>query len=141
MTRDEWLSIGYDKHIIEDVPPDSCVSFCDVYKQWFVMKMHKIKADSLDRIEVTYNKYYRGSALVGTYVHQINDNVVCDFLNSAVVNNSVNYKEFGRIWQIINNVLVYARDMSVGFAQLIDWGFVKDTYITVILLKKSVKSL
>lgn len=139
MTRDEWLSIGYDKHIIEDVPPDSCVSFCDVYKQWFVMKMHKIKADSLDRIEVTYNKYYRGSALAGTYVHQINDNVVCDFLNSAVVNNSVNYKEFGRIWQIINNVLVYARDMSVGFAQLIDWGFVKRYIYNCDIVKKERK--
>ena len=125
MTKEEWLAIGYDKRIIEDLPDESCVSFMAVYKQWFVMKMHKIKADSLDRIEVTYNRYYRGAALVEMPVHLIDKDVVCAFLNSVIVNNSINQKEFGRIWQIVNNVLVYAHDMSVGYAQLIDWGFVK----------------
>lgn len=125
MTRDEWLSIGYDKHIIEDVPEAECVLFSDVYKHWFIMKMHKIKPDSLDRIECTYNKYYSGTSFACSFVHQIDKDVICNFLNSVIVDNCINYKEFGRIWQIVNNVLVYAYDMSLGFAQLIDWGFIK----------------
>lgn len=125
MTRDEWLFIGYDKNIIEDVPVDSCVSFSSVYMQWFCMKMHKIKRQSVDRIEVTYNKYYSGTEFDSMYVHNIDKSAVSCFLNNIIVNGSITYKELGRIMQIVNNVLVYAYDMSVGYAQLIDWGFVK----------------
>ena len=38
MTKDEWLSIGYSNHVIEDVPSDASVRFSVVYAQWFVMK-------------------------------------------------------------------------------------------------------
>lgn len=125
MTKDEWLDIGYEKHLIEDIPLDKAVSFYDVYKIWFKVKMHKIKAQSLDRIEVTFNKYYLGSDFIIMYVHDINDKSVCSFLEDLVVRFSINYKEFGRIWQIVNNVLVYAHDFTIGFANLIDWGFIR----------------
>ena len=46
MTKDEWLSIGYSNHVIEDVPSDASVRFSVVYAQWFVMKMHKIKRNT-----------------------------------------------------------------------------------------------
>ena len=125
MTKDEWLSIGYTNHVIEDVPSDDSVRFSVVYAQWFVMKMHKIKRQSLDRIEVTYNKYYLGSELESMFVHAIDKKVVALFLNNIVVNYAVTYKELGRIWQIVNNVLVYAHDMEIGYCPLVDWGFVK----------------
>lgn len=125
MTKDEWLSIGYTNHVIEDVPSDDSVRFSVVYAQWFVMKMHKIKRQSLDRIEVTYNKYYLGSELESMFVHAIDKKVVASFLNNIVVNYAVTYKELGRIWQIVNNVLVYAHDMEIGYCPLVDWGFVK----------------
>lgn len=125
MTRDEWLSIGYEKGIIEDIPDCGTASFFTVYKQWFKMKMHKIKPESLDRIEVTFNKYYQGSDLLLEPVHKIDKHYVCRFLNEIILNHNLNRKEFGRIYQIVNNVMVYALDMSIGYAQVIDWGFVK----------------
>ena len=137
MTREEWLAIGYDKNIIEDVPPDSCVSFSNVYMQWFCMKMHKIKKQSVDRIEVTYNKYYAGTEFNSMYIHNIDKNTVSCFLNNIIVNGTITYKELGRIMQIVNNVLVYAHDMCVGYVQLIDWGFVKRSLFSGEIIKSS----
>lgn len=125
MTKDEWLAIGYSNHVIEDVPVECCVRFSAVYSQWFVMKMHKIKRQSLDRIEVTYNKYYLGSDFESMFVNHIDKKVIAAFINNIVVNYAVTYKELGRIYQIVNNVLVYAHDMEIGYCQLVDWGFVK----------------
>lgn len=60
MLLNEWLEIGYDKGIIDEVPVDSYVSFASAYSKWFFSKMNTIKPQSLDRIEVTYNKYLKG---------------------------------------------------------------------------------
>lgn len=125
MTREEWLSIGYDKHIIEDVPQDDVLSFSQLYCLWFKMKMARVRGSTLDRIEVTYNRYYRDTDFAGLSVPTIDGAVVCRFLNSVIVNCGVTRKEFERIYQIVNNVLTYGHDMGYGYCSLIDWGYVK----------------
>lgn len=58
MTREEWLQIGYEKRLIDDVAESEMLSFRDAYKMWFKMKINRIRPQSCDRIEVTYNRYF-----------------------------------------------------------------------------------
>ena len=118
MTEKEWLDIGYDKNII-DVQAYEEITFHDVYKQWFLMKLKRIKEQSCDRIEVTFNKYYANDPIIEKYISKISTTNIIDFLTFCVIKyGDINYKEFGRIMQIINNVLVYAKDLQIGGAQL-----------------------
>lgn len=125
MTREEWLSIGYDKNIIEDIPENESLTFFQLFRLWFKMKMFQVRGGTLDRIEVTYNKYYAESVLLDTYVHNIDKTVVCNFLNGVIMNFGITRKEFERVYQIINNVLVYGHDMGYGHCNLVDWGYIK----------------
>jgi hypothetical protein len=70
MTEKEWLDIGYDKNII-DVQAYEEITFYDVYKQWFLMKLKRIKEQSCDRIEVTFNKYYANDPIIEKYISKI----------------------------------------------------------------------
>lgn len=137
MTRDEWLSIGYEKLIIEDVPLQESMTFYTVYSRWFKMKMHKIRHDSLDRIEVTFNKYYKNNDICNICVHTIDKLYICRFLNDILVDNSITEKEYGRIYQIVNNVLVYALDNNLGHAPLIDWGYIKRYIYNIDMISNS----
>lgn len=93
---------------------------------WFLMKLQMIKAQSCDRIECTYNRYYAGSWLESSPVSELNEKTVARFLTEVVRGRGgVSRKEFGRIYQIVNNVLVYAKDMELGGARLLDWDKVK----------------
>lgn len=125
MTSDEWLSIGYDKGIIEDVPSAEQVTFIEVYKRWFLLKMKSIKPESLDRIECTFNKYYRDDEICSIALHLIDNEYIVSFLRRSFPSgNELSLKEFRRFYQIINNVLLYARDFNIGHVNLIDWGYV-----------------
>lgn len=62
MTKEEWLEIGFSKNII-DLSERNSMSFQEVYQMWFCMKMKKIKAQSLDRIECAFNRWYVSSRL------------------------------------------------------------------------------
>lgn len=136
MTELEWLEIGYEKKIIEDIKEDDCRTFEQCYKMWFLSKMHKIKPQSLDRIEVTYNKYYRDTDICSKYVHSFNEDYICAFLNTLVLNCKINLKEFKRIYQIINNVLVYAFDFNIGYANLLNWNKVKRSVYSNDIIKE-----
>lgn len=125
MTRKEWIEIGYDKKIIEDYKDSDCITFKETYNKWFLMKMHKIKPQSLDRIECTFNKYYKDKAICSMYLHQIDEKYIYNFLNETLQNNIINPKEYKRIYQIINNVMVYAYDLSLGYANLLNWSFIR----------------
>lgn len=125
MSEKEWLEIGYSKGIIECQSADF-VRFCEIYKDWFVMKSKIVKPQSLDRIEVTYNRYYLESTLSTMFISDISEQDVVNFLSSIVLKNgAVSYKEFGRIMQIVNNVLVYAHDLHMEGSRLYDWDAVK----------------
>lgn len=125
MTRDEWLEIGYDKKIIEDYCIDECMIFSDCFNKWFCMKMQKVRGSTLDRIEVTYSRYFANSCIKDRYIHEFSVEYICSFFNDIIVNNFITLKEFQRIYQIVNNVLCYALDMNYGYAPLIDWNKVK----------------
>ncbi len=58
-------------------------------------------------------------------VSGINEKIVARFITEVVRGvGGVSCKEFSRIYQVINNVLVYAKDMELG-APLLDWGKVR----------------
>jgi len=125
MCAEEWLQIGYDKGLIEDIPEKDWVSFEAVYTSWFKTKIARIRPQSVDRIEVTYNKYYRDTEFIKTPVHQLTEAAVYRFLNSIILRYGVTYKEYQRIYQIANNVLVYASDTGTGACKPLNWSIVR----------------
>lgn len=125
MTKNEWIEIGMEKGIIDEVCFDP-VPFSVVYRKWFLMKMNIVKPQSLDRIECTYNRYYLLSDFVALPVHEVTENVVIQFLNDVITSmGSITEKEFGRLFQIVNNVMVFALDLKIGGAKLLNWSLVK----------------
>lgn len=112
----EWLEIGYDKGIIDEIPVDSYVSFASAYSKWFSSKMNTIKPQSLDRIEVTYNKYLKGSEFENMPIHTVDEKAIYTFLNNVIITyGNINKKEYDRIYQIVNNVMYYAFDIDIGY--------------------------
>lgn len=124
MTEREWLEIGRTNGVI-DVCRNSEV-FGEIYKKWFLMKMNCIKPQSLDRIECTYNKYYRDTSIESMPLHKLDTMAVSNYLTDLLIRHgSMTPKEFKRVYQIVNNVLLYALDLRFPGSQLIDWGLVR----------------
>lgn len=125
MTEAEWLSIGYEKNIIEIMNSEE-ILFRDAYTAWFRMKMTCVKPSSLDRIEVTYNRYYDGHPLVEKYISKITEQDIVDFLTPIILSDArINLKELQRILQIVRGTLVYFRDIKKGGVCLYDWECIK----------------
>lgn len=138
MTREEWLDIGYDKGII-DVLVFEEIQFKDMYKMWFLMKLRAIREQSCDRLECTYNRYYKDTDFIEKYISKITDNDITDFLTGCILQTpNMTLKEFGRLFQIVNNVLVYAKDLKLGGAKLHDWDMIK-RYLPLSNLNSGVK--
>ena len=126
MLKDEWLSIGYEKGLIDDISESEWVSFETAYKAWFKTKINRIRPQSVDRIEVTYNKYYSGTDFVKLPVHSLNEHSIYTFLNKILVERgNITKKEYGRIYQIVNNVMQYAYDLHLGHCYCVNWSTVK----------------
>lgn len=139
MLKEEWLSIGYEKGLIDDISVSEMVPFCDVYKAWFMTKINRIKPQSVDRIEVTYNKYYRESDLVSMPVHTIDESKIVNFLNDILIGHgNITQKEYARIYQIVNNVMQYGYDMQRGHCYCVNWNSVK-RYIALENIKATKK--
>ena len=125
MTRTEWLEIGYSKNIIEQEAFEE-IPFHEAYSEWFMMKQKCIKSQSLDRIEVTYNRYYKDTAFSEKNISQISDTDIANFLLSAILQNgTMSYKELSRLLQVVRGTLVYMRDIGKGGANLHDWEKIK----------------
>lgn len=140
MLENEWLTIGYEKGIITDVPIDKQVSFKKCYDGWFITKVNSIKPQSVDRIECTYNRYYAGTKINEMPVHQINEVYIYQFLNDILIRNkNITKKEFNRIYQIVNNVMSYAFECNIGCAKSVNWDVVK-RYISVGNIKHDAKA-
>lgn len=130
MTKKEWMDIGLEKGIIDDELIES-IPFSFAYHKWFLMKMNMIKPQSLDRIECTYNRYYQLSNFVKNNVCDITEQTVIDFLNDIILaRGSISEKEFGRLFQIVNNVMIFALDLKIGGAKLLNWSLIR-RYIDV----------
>ena len=125
MDLDEWIDIGMRSGAVKPQEIEE-KTFEEIYKQWFLMKINVIKAQSCDRIEVTYNRYYAGSWFVKKNVSALDDAAVIRFLTGVIVGwGNITAKEFARIYQIVNNVLVYARFLELGGVRLFDWDMIK----------------
>lgn len=124
MTKVEWLEIGISKGIV-DIDECEKITFSSAFNKWFKMKMTFIKAQSLDRIEVTYKRYYEKHVINDTFISDITDDFIISFLLFVCKNNKVNYKELGRIMQIVKGVLTYMRDINIGGVILHDWEKIK----------------
>lgn len=130
MCAEEWLQIGYEKGLIEDIPEKDRISFEAVYRSWFKTKIARIRPQSVDRIEVTYNRYFKDTGFAETPVHQLTEAAVYRFLNGIILRHGITYKEYQRIYQIANNVLTYAGDTGTGTCRPLNWNVVR-RYIAV----------
>ena len=125
MDLNEWIDIGIRSGAVRTKEIEE-KTFEEIYKQWFLMKMNVIKAQSCDRIEVTYNRYYAGSWFVKQNVSALDEAAVIRFLTGVIVGwGNITAKEFARIYQIVNNVLVYARFLELGGVRLFDWDMIR----------------
>ena len=125
MTKAEWLEIGYDKNII-DLEPFEKVIFKDVYTEWFVMKQKYIKGQSLDRIEVTYNRYSSDMSILEKCISEITETDIIKDLTTIIYKYGVpTYKELARIIQVIRSPLTFMRDLGRGNSPLLDWERIK----------------
>lgn len=125
MTEYEWLEIGYEKGIIETMDAAK-QRFDELYQSWFRMKQDCIKPQSLDRIEVTWNRYYKNSEFSKKFVSDISDTDITNFISKIIISSgNISEKELSRIWQIVNNVLIYAKDLNYRSVPLHDWERIK----------------
>ncbi len=124
MNMAEWIDTGITNGVV-DMPEIEEKTFEEIYKQWFKMKLNVIRAQSCDRIEVTYNRYYAGSWLVSSNISALDEAAFVRFLTGIIIGyGNITTKEFSRIFQIANNVVTYARYLNLGGAKLLDWEMV-----------------
>lgn len=124
MTKQEWLEIGLSKGIIE-IDEAERMTFREAYREWFKMKMTFNKSQTMDRIEVTYVKYYKGTDFDCMYISDITEENMIAFLLRICKTNIITFREMSRIMQIIKGVLIFMRDINKGGAKLQDWEKVK----------------
>ena len=79
MNLDEWIDLGISNGVVS-VPEIEEKTFEEIYRHWFLMKINVIKAQSCDRIEVTYKRYYAGSWFVKQNVSALDEAAVIRFL-------------------------------------------------------------
>ena len=90
------------------------------YRIWF--NQLDIKPQSKDRIEVTYNKYFKDTIFATKDVRFMDSKYIAEFLNQILVSEgSMQTKAFAKITQIIRETLYYMDEPSI----LLDWEKVK----------------
>lgn len=137
MVLQEWIDIGVSKGIV-DIEECEKRTFVSCFRLWFKVKLKQNKPQSVDRIEVTYNKYYRGSDFELLNVCDITENTVVQFLTKVMIDcGGVSQKEFGRIYQIVHGVMVYCKDLTIGGARLLDWDKIKNYIPSSVIVKSS----
>lgn len=125
MNLNDWIDLGISNGVV-DMPETEEKTFEEIYRQWFRMKLDVIRAQSCDRIEVTYNRYYAGSWLVSSPVSVLDEAAFVRFLTGVVIGRgNITTKEFSRIFQISSNVMSYAMYLGLGGARLLDWEAVR----------------
>lgn len=126
MTEKEWLDIGLEKGIIDTAEYEP-ITFENAYREWFVMKVNCAKKmQSVDRIEVTYNKYFVGSDIVDMHISKISDADIIKTLHRIIyAYPHMTLKEFAKVMQIMKSPLLYMRDIGKGGVPLHDWEMIK----------------
>lgn len=138
MTPKEWMDIGVEKGIVDREDYEE-VAFQEAYKKWFCMKMRTTKQPTVDRIECTYNRHFRHKEINEKCISKITDSDIIIFLTEICVTDSIDNREYGRIWQIVTNVLSYMRDLDIGGVPLHDWQKIRRNVPVDNLQKKKKK--
>lgn len=95
-------------------------SFDYLFHEWF--KSLDIKAQSKDRIEVTYNKYFLNTEFSKKDIRTITSKYLLDYINDLLKEVGVmKKKEFAKVMQIFQETLSYPNDIVVS----IDWNWIK----------------
>ena len=82
------------------------------YRNWF--NQLDIKPQSKDRIEVTYNKFFKDTTFSTKDVRFMDSKYIAEFLNRILVSEgSMQTKAFSKITQIIRETLYYMDEPSV----------------------------
>lgn len=141
MTEKEWIKNGYSMGVIE--PEAECISsFNDIYQRWFLLKTRRIKPESVDRIECTFKRYFLYDDILAKKLNCIDDNYIIDWLTEKILAlQSMSYKEFGRLYQIMYGVMNYAHDIGVIGSHLCDWGKIRRQMPENCIHKKASKDI
>lgn len=99
-------------------------TFSNVYKHWFLFKLKQIKPQSADRIEVTYNKYFKKEPIAKMDVRDFDTLFCIDWFLNLLNTYSMTYKEYQRIMQLFEGVYVFAVD-CFGADELVNMERVK----------------
>lgn len=125
MTEKEWLEFGYEKKIIDEVDYVNCEIFERCYIEYFRSLSMRVKPQTLDRIEVCYNKYFISSDFVGKYMIDLTENEIALFLNKCILDYNLSRKEYYRIYQIVKGVYDYVSDTRITLFNAISFDTVK----------------
>ena len=121
-----------------DLDESESVKFCDAYMEWFKGRLKINRPQTMDRIEVTWNRYFAHSAFIDKCTSKISEKDIIDFITTAVISGgSVSHKELERILQILRNTLSYVRDMGCVGSRLYDWDAVKRNIPTNYIVSQS----
>lgn len=111
-------AIQAEKDIL-DKKANENYSFQSCYKKWFIFKCLQAKNEiidfsTVDRIERTYNKYYKDTEFSRTDVRIMTEASIVDFL-SKIINseNGTTHKNWAKIFQIVRDSLIYMYDQAV----------------------------
>ena len=125
MNLNEWINLGISNGVV-DMPEVEEKTFEEIYRQWFKMKLNVIRAQSCDRIEVTYNRYYAGSTLVSSNVSALDESAFVRFFTGIIIGQGhITDKEISRIFQIARHFMSYERSLNIGGARLLDWESIR----------------
>lgn len=99
-------------------------TFANVFHHWFLFKLKQIKPQSADRIEVTYNKYFRDAAIAGMDIRGFDTLFCISWFLELIQKHPMTYKEYQRIMQLFEGVYTFAVDYF-GAEEIISFERVK----------------
>lgn len=89
-------------------------------------KCNVSKPSTVDRIEVTYNRYFRHSPLIELCTSNISEKDLIAFIVAIVTKDGqLSKRDLDRIFQILRGVLNYVKDTGYVGSRLYDWDSVK----------------
>lgn len=125
MTREEWLKIGLQNGLI-DLEQSEQKTFECAYHEWFMAKCNISKPSTVDRIEVTYKRYFANMPLVEMYTSNIAEKDMIAFILATTAKyGAITKRDYDRIFQILRGVLNYVKDLGLAGSRLYDWESIK----------------
>lgn len=98
-------------------------TFANLYKLWFKLKLKENRPQSCDRIECTYNKYFKDNSIADFDLRNINNLYVINWLLDVSAS-PMTYKEYLRISQLLHGVYDFAVDCQ-GLPDVLNWERIK----------------